>query len=262
MGHAAARVARVLVKIDVLTLFPGMFAGPMSESMIKRAQEGGYLHLGIHDLRAHADDKHHTADDRPFGGGAGMVIKPDLVFEAVEALGPGQGTRILLTCPQGRRFDQGIAEDLSRAEHLIFLCGHYEGFDERVREHLVTDELSIGDYVLTNGELPAMVMIDALVRLIPGVVGKEASTLEDSFTTGLLDYPHYTRPVSFRGWEVPEILRSGHHAAIRRWRREQALSRTYQRRPDLLPVAPLDSRDLTFLREQCGWMPAPPSSQG
>lgn len=243
------------MKVDVLTLFPGMCEGPLGESMMKRAREAGLLELGLHDLRAFATDKHRTADDRPFGGGAGMVIKPELVFSAVAHLAPTPATRIIMTCPQGRRFDQQQAADLSRAEHLIFLCGHYEGFDERVREHLVTDELSIGDYVLTNGELAAMVMIDAIVRLVPGVVGKEESTLEDSFTTGLLDYPHYTRPVEFQGWEVPEILRSGNHALIRRWRREQALRRTHARRPDLLATAPLDRQDRKFLAEVCHWSP-------
>lgn len=243
------------MRIDVLTLFPGMFAGPMTESMIKRAQEAGHLELGLHDMRDYTTDKHRMADDRPFGGGAGMVIKPEIVFSAVEALPRTPETRVLLMCPQGKRFEQSDANALALESHLIFLCGHYEGFDERVREHLVTDEFSIGDYVLTNGELPAMVMIDALVRLIPGVVGKEESTREDSFYTGLLDYPHYTRPVEYRGWEVPEILRSGNHGAIRRWRRDQALLRTFERRPDLLDKAPLDKKDLAFLREECGWVP-------
>lgn len=243
------------MRIDILTLFPGMFTGPMTESMIKRAREAGHLDLGIHDMREHATDKHRMADDRPFGGGAGMVIKPDMVFAAVESLPRTERTRIIMTCPQGKRFEQADANALAEEEHLMFLCGHYEGFDERVREHLVTDEYSIGDYVLTNGELPAMVMLDAVVRLIPGVVGKEESTREDSFYTGILDYPHYTRPVDFRGWQVPEILRGGNHGAIQRWRRDQALMRTFQRRPELLASAPLDRKDLTFLKEQCGWAP-------
>jgi tRNA (guanine37-N1)-methyltransferase len=243
------------LRIDILTLFPGMFTGPMTESMIKRAQEAGHLALGIHDMRDHATDKHRMADDRPFGGGAGMVIKADMVFAAVESLPRTPRTRIIMTCPQGKRFEQADANALAAEEHLMFLCGHYEGFDERVREYLVTDEYSIGDYVLTNGELPAMVMLDAVVRLIPGVVGKEESTREDSFYTGLLDYPHYTRPVDFRGWQVPEILRGGNHGAIQRWRRDQALLRTFQRRPELLASAPLDRKDLKFLKEQCGWTP-------
>ncbi|HEY9898538.1 MAG TPA: tRNA (guanosine(37)-N1)-methyltransferase TrmD [Pantanalinema sp.] len=243
------------MRIDILTLFPGMFTGPMTESMIKRAQEAGHLDLGIHDMREHSTDKHRMADDRPFGGGAGMVIKPDMVFAAVESLPRTERTRIIMTCPQGKRFEQADANALATEEHLMFLCGHYEGFDERVREHLVTDEYSIGDYVLTNGELPAMVMLDAIVRLIPGVVGKEESTREDSFYTGILDYPHYTRPVDFRGWQVPEILRGGNHGAIQRWRRDQALLRTFQRRPELLASAPLDRKDLKFLKEQCGWEP-------
>lgn len=243
------------MRIDILTLFPGMFTGPMTESMIKRAQDAGHLALGILDMRLHATDKHRTADDRPFGGGAGMVIKPEIVFSAVESLPRSPETRILLMCPQGKRFEQSDAIALAEASHLVFLCGHYEGFDERVRDHLVTDEYSIGDYVLTNGELPAMVMLDAIVRLIPGVVGKEESTREDSFYTGILDYPHYTKPVDYRGWVVPEVLRSGNHAVIQRWRRDQALLRTFKRRPDLLASAPLDRKDLQFLKETCGYEP-------
>lgn len=245
------------MRIDVLTLFPAMFEGPLTESMMKRAQEAGLLQLQLHDMRAQATDRHRTADDRPFGGGAGMIIKPEIAFAAVEALPLDPRARIILTCPQGKVFTQQDAIALAEQPQLVFLCGHYEGFDERVREHLVTDEYSIGDYVLTNGELPAMVMIDAIVRLIPGVVGKTESTLEDSFYTGLLDYPHYTRPVEFRGWEVPEVLRSGNHSAVARWRRHQALLRTYHRRPELLAKAPLDKHDLAFLREQCDWSPLP-----
>ena len=243
------------MRIDVLTLFPGMFEGPMTESMLKRAREAGLLDLAIHDLRDQAQDRHRTVDDRPFGGGAGMVIRPDITFAAVENLKLPTAARVIMTCPQGKRFTHADAAALAQESHLVFLCGHYEGFDERVRAHLVTDEYSIGDYVLTNGELPAMVMIDALVRLIPGVVGKEESTREDSFNTGLLDYPHYTKPVDFRDWLVPEILRSGHHGEIARWRREEALRRTYLRRPDLLETAPLAKKDLAFLRQEFGWEP-------
>ena len=240
------------MRIDVITLFPPMVEGILGASMMKRAEERDRVEFHVHDLRDQAHDRHRTADDRPFGGGAGMVIKPDLVFAAVESLRPASTARIIMTCPQGKVFNQQHAEDLAQAEHLIWLCGHYEGFDERVRDHLITDAFSIGDYVLTNGELPALVMIDAIVRLRPGVVGKEASTQEDSFTTGLLDHPHYTRPVAFRGWEVPEILRSGDHAKIKAWRREQALRRTLEKRPDLLDTAPLDRSDRKFL-QSLGW---------
>jgi tRNA (guanine37-N1)-methyltransferase len=245
------------VRVDVLTLFPAMFEGPLTESILKRAQEAGLLQIELHDMRRQATDKHHTVDDRPFGGGAGMVIKPDIVFDTLETLPRDAHTRVLLMCPQGKPFTQADAIRLADERHLVFLCGHYEGFDERVREHLVTDEYSIGDYVLTNGELPAMVMLDAIARLIPGVVGKAESTHADSFYAGLLDYPHYTRPVEYRGWEVPEILRSGDHGAIARWRRQEALRRTFERRPDLLQNAPLDKHDLRFLKEQFGWEPSP-----
>lgn len=244
------------MRIDCLTLFPGMFEGPVTESMIKRAREAGLLDLAIHDLRAHAHDRHRTVDDRPFGGGAGMVIRPDITFEAVEALALPPHARVIMTCPQGKTFTHADAIALAQESHVVFLCGHYEGFDERVRTHLVTDEFSIGDYVLTNGELPAMVMIDALIRFIPGVVGKEESTQEDSFYAGILDYPHYTKPVEFRDWVVPEILRSGHHGEIAKWRRQEALRRTYERRPDLLETAPLDKKDREFLRQTFGWEPA------
>lgn len=243
------------MRIDVITLFPGMFEGPLTESIIKRAQESGVLDLHLTDLRDYSRDKHRTVDDRPFGGGAGMVIKPEVVFDCVEAMHLQPGARVILTDPQGVTFNQEMAIALSQEPQLVFLCGHYEGFDERVREHLVTDEISIGDFVLTGGELAAMVMIDAVVRLLPGAVGKIESTLEDSFQTGLLDYPHYTRPVEYRGWEVPEILRSGNHPAIARWRREQALLRTFERRPDLLPHADLTKEDRKFLRDCCGWTP-------
>lgn len=242
------------MRIDVVTLFPGMFEGPMSESIIKRAQEAEVLDLRITDLREYSKDKHRKVDDRPFGGGAGMVIKAEVVFDCIEAMELAPGARVILTDPQGVTFTQKLANEFSEAPQLVFLCGHYEGFDERVREHLVTDEISIGDYVLTGGELPAMVMIDAVVRLLPGAIGKIESTHEDSFYTGLLDHPHYTRPESYRGWEVPEVLRSGNHQAIARWRREQALLRTYQRRPDLLPHAPLTKEDRKFLKECCGWV--------
>jgi tRNA (guanine37-N1)-methyltransferase len=221
------------MKIDVLTLFPGMFPGPLDESIIKRACESGRLRLGIRDLRDYTHDRHRKVDDRPFGGGPGMLMKPEPLFEAVEAL-RGEKTRVILTSPAGRPFRQEIAQELAGEEHLLLVCGSYEGFDERVRECLADDELSIGDYVLTNGALPAMVIIDAVTRLLPGVLGDDESSVDESFSDGLLEYPQYTRPAEFRGMSVPEVLLSGDHAAIEKWRREQARLRTGQRRPDLL----------------------------
>jgi tRNA (guanine37-N1)-methyltransferase len=221
------------MKIDVLTLFPGMFPGPLDESIIKRACESGRLRLGIRDLRDYTHDSHRKVDDRPFGGGPGMLMKPEPLFEAVEAL-RGEKTRVILTSPAGRPFRQEIAQELAGEDHLLLVCGSYEGFDERVRECLADDELSIGDYVLTNGALPAMVIIDAVTRLLPGVLGDDESSVDESFSDGLLEYPQYTRPAEFRGMSVPEVLLSGDHAAIERWRREQARMRTGQRRPDLL----------------------------
>ena len=221
------------MKIDVLTLFPGMFPGPLDESIIKRAFESGRLRLGIRDLRDFTHDRHRKVDDRPFGGGPGMLMKPEPMFEAVEAL-RGEKTRVILTSPAGRPFRQEIARELAAEEHLLLICGSYEGFDERVRECLADDELSIGDYVLTNGALPAMVIIDSVTRLLPGVLGDDESSVDESFSDGLLEYPQYTRPAEFRGMNVPEVLLSGDHAAIERWRREQARLRTGQRRPDLL----------------------------
>jgi len=221
------------MKIDVLTLFPGMFPGPLDESIIKRACESGRLRLGIHDLRDYTHDRHRTVDDRPFGGGPGMLIKPEPLFEAVEDL-RDEKTRVILTSPAGRPFRQQIARELAAEEHLLLVCGSYEGFDERVRERLADDEISIGDYVLTNGALPAMVVIDAVARLLPGVLGDDESSADESFSDRLLEYPQYTRPAEFRGMSVPEVLLSGDHAAIEQWRREQARERTAQRRPDLL----------------------------
>jgi len=220
------------MKIDVLTLFPGMFAGPLDESIVKRARESGKLDLRIHDLRDYTHDRHRTVDDRPFGGGPGMLLKPEPLFEAVEALA-GPATRVILLAPAGRTLTQAIARDLSLQDHLLLICGSYEGVDERVRETLVHDELSIGDYVLTNGALPAMVLVDVVARLIPGVLGHEESASDESFSHGLLEYPHYTRPAEFRGMKVPEVLLSGNHAEIARWRQAQARQRTRQRRPDL-----------------------------
>lgn len=223
------------MKIDVLTLFPGMFAGPLDASIVGRARTAGILQLGIHDLREWTHDRHRTVDDTPYGGGPGMVLKPEPLFEAIEALRGerGNGTKVILTSPGGRVFSQEVARALSREPALLLVCGSYEGFDERVREHLADDELSIGDYVLTNGALPAMVIIDAVTRLLPGALGDDASSADESFSHGLLEYPQYTRPAEFRGWAVPEILQSGNHAAIEKWRRMQAARRTAERRPDL-----------------------------
>ena len=221
------------MKIDVLTLFPEMFAGPLDVSIVQRARNKGLLNLRVHNLREWTHDRHKTVDDKPFGGGAGMVLKPEPIFEAVEALA-ASGTHVILTTPAGRPFNQAIARELVQHEHLLFLCASYEGVDERVVESLVDDELSIGDYVLTNGGLPAMVIIDAVTRLLPGALGDEASAVEESFSHGLLEYPHYTRPAEFRGMKVPEVLLSGHHAEIEKWRGEQSRVRTTQRRPDLM----------------------------
>ena len=221
------------MKIDVLTLFPGMFPGPLDESIIKRACESGRLQLGVHDLRDYTHDRHRTVDDRPFGGGPGMLLKPEPLFEAVEAL-RSEKTRVILTSPAGRPFRQEIARELAGEKHVLLVCGSYEGFDERGRQSLADDEISIGDYVLTNGALPAMVIVDAVTRLLPGVLGDDESSQDESFSGCLLEYPQYTRPAEFRGMNVPEVLLSGDHAAIEKWRQEQATVQTRQRRPDLL----------------------------
>ena len=221
------------MKIDVLTLFPAMFAGPLDESIIKRARQKGLLDLKIHDLRDWTHDRHRTVDDRPFGGGPGMLMKPEPLFEAVESL-RREKTRVILFSPSGRKFDQTIARELAQQEDLLFITGHYEGFDERVREALVDDALSVGDYVLTNGALPAMVVIDAVARLLPGVLGDDESSRDESFSHGLLEYPQWTRPADFRGMKVPEVLLNGNHAEIEKWRREQAKSKTKEQRPDLI----------------------------
>ena len=221
------------MKIDVLTLFPAMFAGPLDESIIRRARDTGLLELEIHNLRDYAHDRHRTVDDRPFGGGPGMLLKPEPIFEAWENLAAAD-TRVILLSPSGRPFTQAIARELSGYRHLLLISGHYEGFDARVREKLANDELSIGDYVLTNGALPVMVVIDAVTRLMPGVLGDDESSQDESFSQGLLEYPQFTRPAEFRGMKVPEVLLSGNHAEIARWRAEQARLRTRARRPDLL----------------------------
>ncbi|HEY7350956.1 MAG TPA: tRNA (guanosine(37)-N1)-methyltransferase TrmD [Ktedonobacterales bacterium] len=235
------------MRIDVFTLFPGMFRGPFEESILKRAQEQGLLSLALHNIRDAATDKHHIVDDYPYGGGAGMVMKAEPVFAAVEAV--YQGGPIILLTPQGRLFTQTDAQRLAQEPRLTLICGHYEGMDERIHAHLATDELSIGDYVLTGGELAAMVVIDAVSRLVPGVLGAPASAVEESHSSGLLEYPHYTRPPDFRGWPVPPILLSGNHGAIARWRRKEALRRTRARRPDVLAKAELSRFDLKLLAE-------------
>lgn len=232
------------MRIDILTLFPEMFHSPFRLGIFKRAIDQKLVGINIHNIRDYTHDKHHTVDDYPYGGGAGMVLKPEPIFEVVESIKsdikPGNSVLpIILLTPQGRLFCQQIAGELSQYTHLVLICGHYEGVDERVREHLVTDEISIGDYVLSGGELAAMVVADAVVRLLPGVLGSEASSLDDSHTSGLLEYPQYTRPPLYRGWSVPQALLSGNHAQIAKWRRQQAILRTLKRRPELLDKANL-----------------------
>jgi tRNA (guanine37-N1)-methyltransferase len=246
-----------MMRFDVLTLFPEMFTGPLQESIIKRAQERGLISVHLHNIRDYATGRHRITDDAPYGGGGGMVMKPEPIFAAVEAvLGDEKGVPVILLSPQGRLFTHEVARELSRYPRLVLICGRYEGVDERVREHLATDEISIGDYVLSGGELAAMVIIDAVTRLLPGALGDPGATFEDSYAWGLLEYPHYTRPAVFRGWAVPEVLLSGNHAAIARWRREQALRRTLERRPDLLERAPLTEEDRAFLA-RLGWRKSP-----
>ncbi|MGD2144751.1 MAG: tRNA (guanosine(37)-N1)-methyltransferase TrmD [Anaerolineae bacterium] len=248
---------------DVFTLFPDMFRGPLSESILKRAREGGQLLVSLHDIRDYAADRHQVTDEPPYGGGGGMVMKAEPIFRAVESVlsqppigraegateGPvGDSLPVILLTPQGRLFSQAIAEELSSYRRIALICGRYEGVDERVREHLATDELSVGDYVLTGGELAAMVIIDAVARLLPGVLGDPTAPINDSHARGLLEGPHYTRPRVYRGWEVPEILLSGDHAAVARWRRRQALRRTFERRPDLLSKAKLAPGEQRFIQ--------------
>ncbi len=237
------------VHFDILTLFPALFEGPFRESIIKRAVEAGLVSIAIHNIRDYATGKHRITDDTPYGGGGGMVMKPEPIFAAVEAIVGSDDVPIILLSPQGRLFTQQIARELSKQRRLVLICGRYEGVDERVRQHLATDELSIGDYVLTGGEVPAMAIVDAVTRLIPGVLGDPGATFEDSHADGLLEYPHYTRPPVFRGWAVPEVLLSGHHAEIVRWRRQQALRRTLERRPDLLEKARLSDAERELVQQ-------------
>ncbi|MGV3465754.1 MAG: tRNA (guanosine(37)-N1)-methyltransferase TrmD [Heyndrickxia sp.] len=238
------------MKIDILTLFPEMFTGVLGTSILKKAMEKKLVEYNVVNYREFADNKHQTVDDYPYGGGAGMVLKPQPIFDAVEHLKQGEGKpRIILLCPQGETFKQSKAEEFSQEDHLIFICGHYEGYDERIREFVVTDEVSIGDFVLTGGELGAMVMIDSIVRLLPGALGNDESPVLDSFSTGLLEHPHYTRPADFRGMKVPDILLSGDHRKIEEWREKESLRRTFLRRPDLLEGYSLTENQRKWIME-------------
>lgn len=257
---------------DILTLFPDMFTGPLTESILKRAAQAGRISIRLHDIREHATDRHRTADDAPYGGGAGMVMKAEPLAAAIRSVTPREdndtasdealdnhlvtpspGHLVILLTPAGELFDQRIAQELAGYERLVLVCGHYEGVDERVREALIDRELSIGDYVLTGGELAAMVLVDAVARLVPGVIDAE-STDEESHSGGLLEYPHYTRPAAWEGREVPAVLLSGHHGQVALWRRQQQLRRTLERRPDLLAQAELTPEDRKYLR-LLGWIP-------
>lgn len=244
------------MRFDIFTILPEVFPAYLESSILQRARQRELIDIRIHNIRDYTKDRHHTTDDTPYGGGGGMVMKPEPIFEAVESvlgplpvLGQPMPVPIILLTPQGRVFNQRIAEELSQYERIALICGRYEGVDERIREHLVTDEISIGDYVLTGGELPALIMIDALSRLIPGVLGDPEGAQDDSHSMGLLEYPHYTRPPEFRGWSVPGVLLSGDHGKIERWRREQALLRTFTKRPDMLEKARLSDADKNYLNE-------------
>jgi tRNA (guanine37-N1)-methyltransferase len=241
-----------MMHIDVLSIFPEMFEGVFGHSILKKAAEKVAVQYNVVNFRDFADNKHQTVDDYPYGGGAGMVLKPQPIFDAVSNLrerAKSSAPRVILMCPQGERYTQKKAEELAKEEHLIFICGHYEGYDERIREHVITDEISIGDYVLTGGELGAMVVVDSVVRLLPGVLGSEESHIQDSFSTGLLEHPHYTRPADFRGLKVPDVLISGNHRLIEEWRMKESLKRTLSRRPDLLEEAELTEQQKKWLDE-------------
>jgi tRNA (guanine37-N1)-methyltransferase len=245
------------MQFEVFTLLPEVFPSYLETSIIKRARERDLINVRVHNIRDYTHDKHHTTDDTPYGGGGGMVMKPDPVFEAIETIlglnteptspEPDPNIPIILLTPQGRVFNQSIAQELSQHPRIFLICGRYEGIDERIREHLVTDEISIGDYVLTGGELPALILIDAIARLLPDVLGDPTGAQDDSHATGLLEYPHYTRPPEFRGWKTPDILLTGDHAKIDKWRREQSLLRTFNKRPDMLKKADLTKKDLNFI---------------
>jgi tRNA (guanine37-N1)-methyltransferase len=241
------------MRIDIVSLFPNMFSGPFDESITKRAMEKNIVNIVIHNLREWGLGKHKVVDDYPFGGGAGMVMRPEPLFDAVEEIktkNHNPSTPVILLTPQGRVFNQKVAAELAQLAHFILICGHYEGIDERVREHLATDEISIGDYVLTGGELAAMVVIDAVVRQLPGVLGSDESASDDSHATGLLEYPQYTRPQTYHGWEVPQILVSGNHAQIAKWRREQSILRTFLRRPDILEKADISPEERKLIAKK------------
>jgi tRNA (guanine37-N1)-methyltransferase len=244
------------MKFDIITIFPGFFGEVFEYGIVRRARAARLVEVSVHDLRAWTSDKHHIVDDRPFGGGDGMVLKPEPIFAAVENLTGAserssfrEGTRVVLLSPQGRTLTQAVAEDLSRSEQIVLICGRYEGVDERVAEALVTDEISIGDYVLSGGEAAAVVLVDAVVRLLPGALGGETSARQDSFSEGLLDFPHFTRPPEFRGMRVPGVLLGGHHGEIERWRRRQALRKTRRNRPDLFERLKLDESEISGLDE-------------
>lgn len=239
------------MQIDILTLFPEMMEGTLENSILKRAKEKEQFNYRFINFREYSTNKHEKVDDYPYGGGAGMVLTAQPIFDAVDAVKEAQDTkpRVILMCPQGERYTQQKAEELANEEHLIIICGHYEGYDERIREHVVTDEISIGDYVLTGGEVGALAVIDSVVRLIPEVLGNESSAVEDSFSTGLLEHPHYTRPADFRGMPVPEVLLQGNHAKIDEWRKKESLRRTWKRRPDLLETIDLSENEAQFLKE-------------
>jgi tRNA (guanine37-N1)-methyltransferase len=238
------------MRIDVFTLFPEVFEPYLNTSILQRARQRGLVDVNLYNIRDWATDRHQVTDDEPYGGGGGMVMKPEPIFAAVESvLGSPPQYPVLLLSPQGQTFQQSLAQELANYKRIGLVCGRYEGVDERVRQYLVSGEISIGDYVLSGGELPAMVVIDAITRLLPGVLGDPEGAINDSFASGLLEYPHYTRPAKFRGWEVPEVLLSGDHARIARWRREQALRRTWQQRPDLLMTTSLSPEDQKFLLE-------------
>jgi tRNA (guanine37-N1)-methyltransferase len=248
------------MRFDILTLFPGLFCGAFGESIVKRAVEAGLVTIALHNIRDYAAGKHQVTDDEPYGGGGGMVMKPEPIFRAVQAVlgkeplpaNREDAAQVVLLSPAGRLFNQHVAVELAAHDRLLLICGRYEGVDERVREHLVTDEISIGDYVLSGGEIPAMVLVETVTRLLPGALGDPLATRKDSFVGGLLEHPHYTRPAEFRGWGVPEVLLSGNHAEVRRWRREQSLLRTYLRRPDLLENADLSPADRALLLRLTG----------
>ncbi|MFD2670136.1 tRNA (guanosine(37)-N1)-methyltransferase TrmD [Marinicrinis sediminis] len=242
------------MRIDVLTLFPEMFGSFFEASIMGKAQEKGIVQFQAVNFRSFSTNKHQTVDDYPYGGGGGMVLKPEPIFGAVENLvsasdRPAASPRVILLCPQGEPYHQRKAEELSREEHLILVCGHYEGYDERIREHLVTDEISIGDYVLTGGEIPAMTIIDSVVRLLPGALGNESSAITDSHSTGRLEYPHYTRPAVYRDWAVPDVLLSGHHERIEEWRQKESLRRTWQRRREMINPDKLTKAEKSWIAE-------------